>query len=107
MASEHVGVGGHHDDPAGVGPVAAQAFPDAARALGDVGLAGTLVIHRACAGQHWKTLAGALSPVAAGRDLDDLFGCNRFSPLTRLRFQAAGAIPCSPVPVIGSQLVVG
>src|SRR3984893_4500835 len=37
-ASPHVGVGRLEDDAVGIGPVVVQAFPDAARAFGDVGL---------------------------------------------------------------------
>src|ERR1700734_3780121 len=45
MASPQVGVRGHHRDPARVGPVIVQAFPDAFRAFSDVGVAGALVVH--------------------------------------------------------------
>ncbi len=44
-ASPHVGVGRFHDDVAGIGPVVVQAFPDAARALGDVGLGSATAMH--------------------------------------------------------------
>src|SRR5262245_25112786 len=43
--SPDVRIGGGHDDPVGIGPVVVQALPDAARALGDVGLLGTLAMH--------------------------------------------------------------
>src|SRR6202163_69910 len=44
-ASPQVGVGRREDDVVGIGPVVVQAFPDAARALGDVGLRGAAVMH--------------------------------------------------------------
>ena len=38
-------VGGLHDDAVGIGPVVVEALPDAARALGDVGVRGATVMH--------------------------------------------------------------
>src|SRR5580704_10248076 len=44
-ASPRVGVGGREDDVVGIGPVVMKAFPDAARAFGDVGLGGAAAMH--------------------------------------------------------------
>src|SRR5215470_11970673 len=54
-ASPYVGVGGGHDDAAGIGPVVVQAFPDAGRALGDISLGGAL-------GMHLEVPVGAVTP---------------------------------------------
>ncbi len=53
-ASPQVGVGGRHGDAVGVGPVVVQAFPDAARAFGDVGL-------RAAQAMHLHVIVGAVA----------------------------------------------
>src|SRR6266436_8620791 len=45
VAAPYVGVGGPEYDVVWIGPVIVQAFPDAARALGHVGLTGTLVVN--------------------------------------------------------------
>src|SRR5437868_8128580 len=45
IASPRVGVGGLEDDVVGIGPVVVQTFPDAARALRDVGVLRALVMH--------------------------------------------------------------
>src|SRR2546421_1256125 len=48
IASPRVGVGGLEDDVVGIRPVVVQTFPDAARALRDVGLLRALVTRRRC-----------------------------------------------------------
>src|SRR5205814_758658 len=40
-----VGVGSFHDDAGAIGPVVMEALPNAARALGDVGVRGAMVMH--------------------------------------------------------------
>ena len=45
VASPGVGVGHRQHDPVGIGPVVVQALPDAAGALGDVGLVLALAVH--------------------------------------------------------------
>src|SRR5262245_23459347 len=45
IASPDVGVGGLEDDAVGIGPVVAEALPDAIRPFRDVGMIGTLVVH--------------------------------------------------------------
>src|SRR5262249_2404499 len=66
VATPDVGVGGGHHDAVGIGPVVVQAFPDAARSLGDVGPGGTL-------GVHLEVLVGAVAEHlrAAGSEVDE------------------------------------
>src|SRR3954452_16920162 len=68
-----VGVGGGQYDAVGVGPVVAQSFPDATRALRDIGLAGALGMHLEIAvGTVFKELCAARSEV--GEAGDELLG---------------------------------
>src|SRR4030095_6147465 len=69
-----VGVGCRHDDTVGIGPVVVQAFPDAARALGDVRFFGALTMHlEVLVGTVAKELRAARTE--AGYPGAELLGC--------------------------------
>jgi hypothetical protein len=72
VSSPRIGVGGRQDHTVGVGPVVVQAFPNAPRAFGDVGLVGALAMHlEVVVGAIREQLRAARSEV--GEPGDELF----------------------------------